>query len=84
MADSVIVNGRICEALRQIAELPESLEITADQELGTDLSIDSLKLVDVVIRVEAALDVELGDDFFSLNLVTVGDLQRYVIERVGH
>ena len=84
MSDNVIVNDRICEALKQIAELPESHQITADQELNTDLSIDSLKLVDVVIRVEAALGVELGDEFFSLSLVTVGDLQRYVIERVGH
>jgi acyl carrier protein len=83
MPDNVTVNGRISEVLKQIAELPESHEITADQELNTDLNIDSLKLVDIVVRVEAALDVELGDEFFSETLVTVGDLQRYVIERVG-
>jgi len=84
MSDSVIVNDRISEILKQIAELPDSLKITADQELETDLNIDSLKLVDIVVRVEAALDIELGDEFFSENFVTVGDFQRYVIERADH
>ncbi|WP_369389830.1 acyl carrier protein [Streptomyces sp. CG1] len=81
MLDSVI-DGRISEVLKQIAELPESFEITADQDLKTDLNIDSLKLIDVVVQVEAVLDIELGDEF-SRDLVTVGDLQRHVSERVG-
>ncbi|GHE12524.1 hypothetical protein GCM10010339_76070 [Streptomyces alanosinicus] len=77
-----VIDGRISEVLKQIAELPESFEITADQDLKTDLNIDSLKLIDVVVQVEAVLDVELGDEF-SRDLVTVGDLQRHVSERVG-
>ncbi|MFG2475809.1 acyl carrier protein [Streptomyces fagopyri] len=81
MSDDVI-DGRISEVLKQIAELPDSFAITADQDLKTDLNIDSLKLIDVVVQVEAVLDVELGDDF-SRDLVTVGDLQRHVSERVS-
>lgn len=81
MSDDVI-DGRISDVLKQIAELPESFEITADQALKADLDIDSLKLIDVVVQVEAALDVELGDEF-SRGLVTVGDLQRHVSERIG-
>ncbi|MDF3299075.1 acyl carrier protein [Streptomyces tropicalis] len=77
-----VVDGRISEVLKQIAELPDSFEITADQELKSDLSIDSLKLIDVVVQVEAVMDVELGDEF-TRDLVTVGDLQRQVSERVG-
>ncbi|WP_236242986.1 acyl carrier protein [Streptomyces sp. CC228A] len=68
--------------LREIAELPDSFEITPEQDLKADLNIDSLKLIDVVVQVEAVLDVELGDDF-SRDLVTVGDLQRHVSEHVA-
>ncbi|MEU0131820.1 MULTISPECIES: acyl carrier protein [unclassified Streptomyces] len=81
MSDSVI-DGRISEVLKQIAELPDSFEVSADQNLRADLDIDSLKLIDVVVQVEAALDIELGDEF-SRDLVTVGDLQRHVSEQVG-
>ncbi len=81
MSDSVI-DGRIAAVLREIAELPDSFEITPEQDLKADLNIDSLKLIDVVVQVEAVLDVELGDDF-SRDLVTVGDLQRHVSEHVA-
>lgn len=77
-----IVDERICEVLKQIAELPESFEISAEQDLKADLNIDSLKLIDVVVQVEAVLDIELGDEF-SRDLVTVGDLQRQVGEQIG-
>ncbi|MEV6960710.1 acyl carrier protein [Streptomyces sp. NPDC051207] len=80
MSDTFI-DDRISEVLKRIAELPEAFEITADQDLKT-LNIDSLKLIDVVVQVEAALDIELGDEF-SRDIVTVGDLQRHVSERVG-
>ena len=81
MSDSVI-DGRISGVLKQIAELPDSFEISADQDLRADLDIDSLKLIDVVVQVEAALDIELGDEF-SRDLVTVGDLQRHVSEQIS-
>ncbi|MFD8418893.1 acyl carrier protein [Streptomyces sp. NPDC059466] len=79
---ATVIDGRISEILKQIAELPDSFEISADQDLRVDLDIDSLKLIDVVVQVEAALDIELGDEF-SRDLVTVGDLQRHVSEQVG-
>ncbi|MFJ2773518.1 acyl carrier protein [Streptomyces sp. NPDC087300] len=79
---SIVIDGRISEVLKEIAELPESFEISAEQDLKADLNIDSLKLIDIVVQVEAVLDVELGDEF-SRDLVTVGDLQRQVSEHVG-
>ncbi|MCX4578659.1 acyl carrier protein [Streptomyces sp. NBC_01571] len=79
---TTVIDGRISEILKQIAELPDSFEISADQDLRADLDIDSLKLIDVVVQVEAALDIELGDDF-SRDLVTVGDLQRHVSEQIS-
>ncbi|MER5406178.1 acyl carrier protein [Streptomyces sp. NPDC002769] len=79
---TTVIDGRISEILKQIAELPDSFEISADQDLRADLDIDSLKLIDVVVQVEAALDIELGDEF-SRDLVTVGDLQRHVSEQIS-
>ncbi|MFJ2396481.1 acyl carrier protein [Streptomyces sp. NPDC087843] len=79
---TTVIDGRISEILKQIAELPDSFEISADQNLRADLDIDSLKLIDVVVQVEAALDIELGDEF-SRDLVTVGDLQRHVSEQIS-
>ncbi|ATL29578.1 acyl carrier protein [Streptomyces formicae] len=79
---SIVIDERISEVLKEIAELPESFEIAAEQDLKADLNIDSLKLIDIVVQVEAVLDIELGDEF-SRDLVTVGDLQRQVSEHVG-
>ncbi|QEU92652.1 acyl carrier protein [Streptomyces kanamyceticus] len=79
---SIVIDERISEVLKEIAELPESFEISAEQDLKADLNIDSLKLIDIVVQVEAVLDIELGDEF-SRDLVTVGDLQRQVSEHVG-
>lgn len=76
------INHEIAAILREIAELPSDAEITPAQNLKSDLDIDSLKMIDVVVRVEAVLDVELGDEF-SADVLTVGDLQRHVHERVA-
>jgi acyl carrier protein len=76
---SASVDEKICTVLRQVAELPADAEITGEQELNADLAIDSLKLIDVVVQLEAELDIELGDEF-SRDLITVADLQRHVGE----
>ncbi|TQF02420.1 acyl carrier protein [Kitasatospora acidiphila] len=78
---SASVDEKICAVLRQVAELSGDAEITGEQELNADLAIDSLKLIDVVVQLEAELDIELGDEF-SRDLITVADLQRHVGELV--
>ncbi|MFJ8585141.1 acyl carrier protein [Streptomyces sp. NPDC093595] len=76
------VEEQISAVLKEVAELPDDFTISPDQELKSDLNIDSLKLIDVIVQVEAALDVEIGDEF-SRDLVTVADLQRYVGEQIA-
>lgn len=76
------INEKISFVLKQVAELPESFEIRPEQNLKADLNIDSLRLIDVVVHVEATLDIAIGDEF-SRDMVTVSDLQRYVTELVG-
>ena len=79
---SEVITQEIAAVLRQVAELPDDFEIKPEQQLKADLDIDSLKMIDVVVRIEAALDVEMGDEF-STELTTVRDLQRYVGERAA-
>jgi acyl carrier protein len=68
---------RIAAVLRRIAELPNSAPVTSEHKLKADLGIDSLMLIDVVVQLEADLDIDLGDDFTE-NIITVGDLQRHI------
>ncbi|PCG84420.1 acyl carrier protein [Streptomyces sp. WZ.A104] len=74
---SEAIDNKIAAILKQVAELPDSFEVKAEQDLKADLEIDSLKLIDVVVLVEAELDIEIGDEFAG-QIVTVADLQRQV------
>ncbi|WP_392971401.1 acyl carrier protein [Streptomyces sp. LN245] len=71
------IDSRISDVLRSVAERPDTFEISGEQRLNADLGIDSLKFIDVIVHVEAAFDIELGDDF-SRDLVTVADLDTYI------
>ncbi len=79
---STTIDSRIADVLRSVAELPETSEISGEQRLNADLGIDSLKFIDVIVHIEAAYDIELGDDF-SRDLVTVADLDRYITENAA-
>ena len=79
---SEVVEKEVITILRQIAELPDSFEVAAEHSLSSDLNIDSLKMIDLVLQVEAALDIELGDEF-ARDLVTVADFQNFVNDRVS-
>jgi acyl carrier protein len=70
---------KIAEILKQVAELPDAFEVTDSQEFQADLGIDSLKLIDVVMHIEAALDVQLDDEVVR-RITTVGHLEQYVDE----
>lgn len=74
---SAIIDPRIVEILRNVAEKPDSFTISADQQLRSDLGIDSLMFIDVALQVESEFGVELGDDF-GKELVTVADLDSQV------
>ncbi|MFF8278682.1 acyl carrier protein [Streptomyces lateritius] len=76
---SDILDEQIAKALRGVAELPEEFEITGEQNLRSDLGIDSLGMIDLVMHVEEALGIKIGEDSIG-NFATVADLQRYVRE----
>ncbi|QIJ64508.1 acyl carrier protein [Streptomyces sp. JB150] len=76
---SDILDEKLVKALRGVAELPEEFEITGEQNLRSELGIDSLGMIDLVMHVEEALGIKIGEDSIG-NFATVADLQRHVRE----
>ncbi|MFJ5309822.1 acyl carrier protein [Streptomyces sp. NPDC088350] len=59
--------------LRSVAELPDDLVITGEQNLRNELGVDSLKLMDLIVNLEGEYSVELSDDV-SADVSTVEEL----------
>nr|BFE64727.1 hypothetical protein GCM10020063_092530 [Dactylosporangium thailandense] len=59
--------------LRSVAELPDDLPITGEQNLRSELGIDSLVLLDLIVNLEAEYGVELRDEL-SADVGTVEEL----------
>ncbi|MGW1293054.1 acyl carrier protein [Streptomyces sp. NPDC002533] len=76
---SGILDDKIVKIVREIAELPDEVEIGSEQHLRLDLGIDSLGMIDLVMHVETTLGIEIGEDSVG-KFSTVGDLQRHVRE----
>ncbi|MEV6139193.1 acyl carrier protein [Nocardia sp. NPDC051990] len=71
------VDFRVADVLRQVAELPGEFEIKAEHRLRADLDIDSLKLIDVMVRLEQDMQIDLGDGF-ETGVETVAQLGAYI------
>jgi len=63
-----MLDARFEEILRSVGELPSALALAGDQDLRGDLGMDSLKLMDLIVHLEAEYDVEFGDD--AMNGIT--------------
>ena len=67
--------------------LCEQLDIEADEvnentDIVNDLGADSLDVVDLVMTLEEEFDTEIPDEDIE-NLKTVGDIVKYIEERVA-
>jgi acyl carrier protein len=60
----------------------EAGEVTADANILDDLGADSLDVVELVMSLEEAFDIEVPDEEVE-GMRTVGDVERYVIKAVG-
>jgi acyl carrier protein len=60
----------------------ESGEVTPDANILDDLGADSLDVVELVMSLEEAFDIEVPDEDVE-EMRTVGDVERYVIQAVG-
>ena len=60
----------------------EEEQVNEDSEVIDDLGADSLDIVDLVMTLEEEFDTEIPDEDIE-NLKTVGDIDKYIEERVA-
>ena len=60
----------------------EEEQVNEDSEVIDDLGADSLDFVDLVMTLEEEFDTEIPDEDIE-NLKTVGDIVKYIEERVA-
>ena len=60
----------------------EEEQVNEDSEVIDDLGADSLDIVDLVMTLEEEFDTEIPDEDIE-NVKTVGDIVKYIEERVA-
>ena len=60
----------------------EEEQVNEDSEVIDDLGADSLDIVDLVMTLEEEFDTEIPDEDIG-NLKTVGDIVKYIEDRVA-
>mgnify|MGYP001121808502 FL=1 len=60
----------------------EEEQVNKDSEVIDDLGADSLDIVDLVMTLEEEFDTEIPDEDIE-NLKTVGDIVKYIEDRVA-
>ena len=60
----------------------EPAEVTKDASIFDDLGADSLDVVELVMILEEAFDIEVPDDAVE-EMRTIGDIQRFVESHIG-
>ena len=60
----------------------EEEQVNEDSEVIEDLGADSLDIVDLVMTLEEEFDTEIPDEDIE-NLKTVGDIVKYIEDRVA-
>jgi acyl carrier protein len=82
LVNEPILLTEITRTLRQAAKLPSTTIIAAGSRLVEDLGIDSLDLVNVLLKIQDRFDIAIDDEDVP-NLRLVSDLARYVQEHRG-
>ena len=60
----------------------DSADVTKDASILDDLGADSLDVVELVMTLEEAFDIEIPDDAVE-EMRTIGDIQRFVESHVS-
>lgn len=74
--------AKITSIVRQAGRVQDQVIITGESRLVEDLNIDSLDLVNVVLKIQDHFDVAIDDEDMP-NLRRVTDLAAYVAARLG-
>jgi acyl carrier protein len=74
--------------VRQIHELVSThlgvdpAELRSDVDIAKDLGADSLDVVELVMALEETFDIEVSDEDAE-SMVTLGDVEKYVADKVA-
>lgn len=74
--------AEVTAIVRQAGRIQDQVLVTSESRLIEDLSIDSLDLVNVVLKLQDHFDVAIDDEDMP-NLLRVTDLASYVAARRG-
>jgi acyl carrier protein len=79
VSDSLVaqIRGLVSEQLGV-----DSAELNADANILEDLGADSLDVVELVMAIEEAFDIEIPDEDAE-SMRTLGDVEKYVTGRVA-
>lgn len=75
-----VVSGKVREIVASQLGVEES-EVTPEASILDDLGADSLDVVELVMALEEEFDLEVPDEDVE-TLRTIGDVARYIAERV--
>ena len=75
------LEGRICTLVADQLGI-DVAEVTPDASILDDLGADSLDVVELVLSLEDAFDIEVSDEEVE-GMRTIGDIQQYVIAHVA-
>lgn len=70
-----VVKETIFEKMGEFTGLDHAAEINNEDDLGTDMGMDPLDFVEVVMEIEEKMDIRIPDDVFgdkSVDELTVG------------
>ena len=73
--------GRICNLVADQLGV-DIRDVTPEASILDDLGADSLDVVELVISLEEAFDIEVGDEEVE-GMRTIGDIQQYVLGHVS-
>lgn len=79
MPDPALVT-QVAEIVRSVSKIAAEVAITTDSRLVEDLSVDSLDLVGVFLKIQDDLGVPV-DEADVPGLLSIGDLATYVERR---
>ena len=79
MSDSLVekIRGLVCEQLGV-----DAAALNPDANILEDLGADSLDVVELVMAIEEAFDIEISDEDAEA-MRTLGDVEKYVTEKVA-
>jgi acyl carrier protein len=76
MADKSEIQADLATIVEEIAGVPAA-EVQPDKEFVSDLDVDSLSMVEIVVAAEEKFGVRIPDDEVK-NLKTVGDAVNFI------